>query len=352
VRLRILNIETERGYILGFSDNRSFKVIGNDGGLLNAPITNNRLKVFVGERYEILVDLSGDAVGSSIDLKAYNSGQALGFPGGEAGTTGNFGSLLNNKDFNILHINVGATTANPITIMPTSLINNTYLTAADASVNRTVAITGGTPPGGLFTLDNKSFDFNTINHTVIENTTEKWTVTNNNVFGHCFHIHDVQFKIISRSTGAVGDYESGWKDNFFINRNESVSFVARFQDYADATHPFMYHCHFSNHEDEGMMGQFVVKSSASGLNQISQKNVEYRIFPNPTASKISVQVSDPQLIVYYISIVNLKGKTVMMLPQPDLTKSIGVSMLAKGTYILDLMDKETKSISSQKFVIE
>jgi hypothetical protein len=88
------------------------------------------------------------------------------------------------------------------------------------------------------------------------------------------------------------------------------------------------------------------------LNQISQKNVEYRIFPNPTASKISVQVSDPQLIVYYISIVNLKGKTVMMLPQPDLTKSIDVSMLAKGTYILDLMDKETKSISSQKFVIE
>lgn len=352
VRLRILNVETERGYILGFSDNRSFKVIGNDGGLLNAPVTTNRLKVFVGERYEILVDLSGDAVGSSIDLKAYNSGQALGFPGGETGTTGNFGSLLNAIDFNILHINVGATTANPITTIPTTLLNNTYLTAADATVNRTVAITGGTPPGGLFTLDNKSFDFNTINHTVTENTTEKWTVTNNNVFGHCFHIHDVQFKIVSRSTGAVGDYESGWKDNFFISRNESVSFVARFKDYADATHPFMYHCHFSNHEDEGMMGQFVVKSSTSGLNQLSQKNVDYRIFPNPTTQKISIQVFDPQVNVYYISIVNLKGKTVMMLPQPNLTKSIDVSMLAKGTYILDLMDKETKSISSQKFIIE
>jgi blue copper oxidase len=34
VRLRILNAEIERGYNLGFSDNRTFYVIGNDGGLL------------------------------------------------------------------------------------------------------------------------------------------------------------------------------------------------------------------------------------------------------------------------------------------------------------------------------
>lgn len=38
VRLRILNAEIERGYNLGFSDNRTFYVIANDGGLLNAPV--------------------------------------------------------------------------------------------------------------------------------------------------------------------------------------------------------------------------------------------------------------------------------------------------------------------------
>ncbi|MGO1507721.1 MAG: multicopper oxidase domain-containing protein, partial [Microbacterium sp.] len=31
-----------------------------------------------------------------------------------------------------------------------------------------------------------------------------------------------------------------------------------FEDYADPTMPYMYHCHMLLHEDEGMMGQFVV----------------------------------------------------------------------------------------------
>ena len=32
----------------------------------------------------------------------------------------------------------------------------------------------------------------------------------------------------------------------------------RFEDYADPDTPYMYHCHMLWHEDQGMMGQFVV----------------------------------------------------------------------------------------------
>jgi FtsP/CotA-like multicopper oxidase with cupredoxin domain len=32
----------------------------------------------------------------------------------------------------------------------------------------------------------------------------------------------------------------------------------RFTDYADPDTPYMYHCHLLQHEDSGMMGQFVV----------------------------------------------------------------------------------------------
>jgi bilirubin oxidase len=73
------------------------------------------------------------------------------------------------------------------------------------------------------------------------------------------NIHDVRFEIVSRSSGAVADYEQGWKDTVQVPRGEPVTFVAKFSDFADAVNPYMYHCHFSNHEDEGMMGQFVVK---------------------------------------------------------------------------------------------
>ena len=128
------------------------------GGLLNAPVAVTRVKLMVGERIEIMVNLGNDALGSSLDLKAYNSGQTLGFPGGEPNTSGQFGSLLNNIDFSVLHINVAATTTatTPITAVPSTLASNTYWTAANATVTRTLTVTGGqaTTP---FSLDNHTF---------------------------------------------------------------------------------------------------------------------------------------------------------------------------------------------------
>ena len=354
VRIRFLNAEIERGYNLGIVNSsgitKTFYVIGNDGGLLNAPVAVTRLPVHVGERYEILVDLSGETVGSTLDIKAYNSGQSNSFPGGEPGQTGQFGSALNNTTFNVLHINVGATTTNPITAIPSTLANNTYFTAADAKVSRTVTISGGQPVGNPFVFDSSVFNINTINKTVNIDTTEKWTIVNspNAVFGHSFHIHDVQFKIVSRSTGSVGTYESGWKDTFFISKGESVSFVCRFKDYADATHPFMYHCHFSQHEDDGMMGQFIVKSTLATTD--FSPSTKFSLYPNPANDKLFVNLKDASTEIYYVTIATITGRIVMMLPEPQWQNGIDISSLEAGVYTFQMMDKQTKSLSTKKFI--
>ena len=352
VRLRILNAEIERGYNLGFSDNRTFYIIANDGGLLNAPVAVTRVKLMVGERVEILVDLRNDAINGTLDLKAYNSGQAFGFPGGEPNTSGQFGSLLNNLDFSVLHINVISATNNPINTIPTSLINNTYWSAADATVNRNVNITGG-QPGTAFTFDNAAFNINTINHTLNLNAIEKWTVTNNNVFGHAFHIHDVEFKIVARNGNAasVGTHESGWKDVMYVPKGESVSFVAKFDDYADPIHPFMYHCHFANHEDDGMMGQFVV-TNPIGLNELSKAQIDFSLFPNPATDRLYIAFTDLQNKAYYVRILNSIGKTIFMLPKPELENGIDISGLKSGIYFIQLTDDKTKTTISKKFIIE
>ena len=98
-----------------------------------------------------------------------------------------------------------------------------------------------------------------INQHVKLGATEAWTITNDRVFGHSFHIHDVQFKIISRSTGAIPAHENGWKDTFSIQPSEKVTFLAKFDDYASSEWAYMYHCHMANHEDGGLMGQFLVE---------------------------------------------------------------------------------------------
>ncbi len=258
VRFRILNAEIERSYNVGFSDDRTFYVIGNDGGLLNAPVQVTRVKLAVGERVEILVNLGNDVVGSSLDMKSFNSGQTFGYPGGEPASAGNFGSLLNNIDFPVLHIKIAATTSNPITTLPATLANNVYWTNADVTNSRTITITGG-QAGSAFTFDNNTYGFTTINQNIQLNAIEKWTIVNNNIFGHSFHVHDVQFKIISRSLGTVAAYESGWKDVVYIPLGESVSVIAKFDDFSSGVNPYMYHCHFANHEDGGLMGQFLVQ---------------------------------------------------------------------------------------------
>ena len=289
VRLRILNAEIQRGYNLGFSDNRTYYVIANDQGLLNAPVAVTRMFLMVGERVEILVDMRNDT--ASFDLKAYNTGQAFGFPSqegpvGGSNPTGNAGpengSRINNSDFNLLHINPVAATSGAITTLPTTLANNTYWTAANATNTRTISVTGGnaTTVNGLttstgFGFNNVSYSPNVMNHTIPLNAIERWNVTAGNVFGHSLHIHDIKFRIIERyitapgtpgsqvtTNGQAAGYESGWKDTVYIPRGEGVSVIAKFDDFASNVNPYMFHCHFMNHEDGGMMGQFLVVNNA------------------------------------------------------------------------------------------
>lgn len=356
VRMRILNAEIERGYNLGFSDNRTFYIIGNDGGLLNAPVAVSRVKLMVGERVEIMVNLGGDAVGSSLDLKSYNSGQTLGYPGGEPNTSGDFGSLLNNIDFNVLHINVAATTTatTPITAVPSTLATNTYWTATDATVTRAIAVTNGNPgPASVpFNFDNVTYSLTMTPKVVNLNDVEKWTVTNNNVFGHSFHLHDVEFKIVARNgvATAVGSHESGWKDTFYLPRNENVTFVAKFDDFADSdvNHPYMYHCHFGGHEDGGMMGQFIVTGTMAS-NQ-NATNTNFSLYPNPANDRLYVNLKDTATEIYYVTISTITGRVVMMLPQPEWQNGIDISSLEAGVYTFQMMDKQSKSVTTKKFI--
>jgi len=48
------------------------------------------------------------------------------------------------------------------------------------------------------------------------------------------------------------------KDTVVVAPNERVRLLLNFTDYSDPDSPYMYHCHILEHEDAGMMGQFVV----------------------------------------------------------------------------------------------
>jgi FtsP/CotA-like multicopper oxidase with cupredoxin domain len=75
---------------------------------------------------------------------------------------------------------------------------------------------------------------------------------------HPFHIHDTQFRIIDRNGRAPGAGEQGLKDTVLVYPREIVRIITQFENYTDSKTPYMFHCHILEHEDAGMMGQFVV----------------------------------------------------------------------------------------------
>ena len=77
-RFRLVNGSNSRHYDLKL-DNRSLLVIATDQGYLDAAVSTPNLLIAPGERYEIVVDFTGLAVGSNVILK--NSARTP-FPGG------------------------------------------------------------------------------------------------------------------------------------------------------------------------------------------------------------------------------------------------------------------------------
>jgi bilirubin oxidase len=358
VRLRVLNAAIERSFNIGFSDNRNFYIITSDGGLLNAPVSVNRYLLHAGERVEILVDFKGQS-GQSFDLKAYNSTLANAIAGGENFPGGPFANYLGKKDFTMVHLNVSAQTSNPITSIPTTLKNNVLLKAADANLTRIITMsdsTGVRSPTILgpnaFILNHKLFDINYNNNNVPVGNTEIWEIRSTSGFGHPFHIHDVEFNILSINGAAPPAAQAGWKDVVFVPSRQTVRFIAKFEDYADALHPFMYHCHISLHEDEGMMGQFVVTGSTTPTLEPIKNESNIVVYPNPANDRVFVSFSDRNMEAYYVRIVNMLGKTMYMLPRPQLSEGIEIGHFAPGVYLIQVTDEKTKTVFTKKFTKE
>jgi FtsP/CotA-like multicopper oxidase with cupredoxin domain len=86
---------------------------------------------------------------------------------------------------------------------------------------------------------------------------EIWEVKNATPLTHPFHIHGVQFRVLDRDGKPPLPQEQGLKDTVLVDQGSTVRIIAEFPDFADPVHPYMYHCHNLEHEDAGMMGQFV-----------------------------------------------------------------------------------------------
>ena len=65
-------------------------------------------------------------------------------------------------------------------------------------------------------------------------------------------------EVLDRNGAKPVGAERGWKDTVLVHPGDRVRIIMQFERYADPEVPYMYHCHIMEHEDAGMMGQFLV----------------------------------------------------------------------------------------------
>lgn len=309
VRLRLLNGSSQRVMEVGFSDSRTFQLIGTDGGLFDASLDLTRYRMAPGQRADILIDLSS-SFGQNFQLMSYASELPNGIygatqPGMGAGATASLpdytSNPLNGANYQLLDINVVAQTASPITSIPSTLASITPLVEGDATVTRNLTFTSAGAMGDLngpFLINGAGFDMDVINYTVNLNDIEIWSLTNSTPISHPFHIHDVQFLILDINGTPPPPALSGWNDVVLVPSGMgNVRFIAKFENHADPIIPYMYHCHMLTHEDMGMMGQFLVVDPSASIDE--WEDVNWNAYPVPSNGDITLTSEVDQSFVIY-----------------------------------------------------
>ena len=247
-RLRIMNGSNGRFYRFSFSNKSEFHVIGNDQGLLFAPVAAGRVLLAPAERIDIVVDFASMA-GTHV--------------------------VMVSDSFDILEFRVGQKARGLDKALPVTLRSPTRLDAAVATTTRRL------------TLDERLNDVqhsmgmllnNTPWHMPITEkptlgTTEIWELVNLTDDSHPIHLHLVRFQILDRRRFDKFDYqskgtlrfvgpvqppeafESGWKDTVRADPGMVTRILIPFEGFAGR---YVWHCHILEHEDNEMMRPYEV----------------------------------------------------------------------------------------------
>ncbi|MBL3681357.1 hypothetical protein D3229_03240 [Leucobacter aridicollis] len=247
-RLRILNGSTARSYRFEL-DAGPLLLVGTDSGLLPEPVEVPGVTLTPGERAEVVVAL---APGASAMLRSVPHTLGLLDTTERASGTGD--------TFEVLELTRDGATARPAAA---TLADLTGWIAAGGAL--AAPLTDPPEPDRRRTItlqDNKinhrRMNMARIDEVVTVGDRERWLITNEHFLPHNLHIHNARFRVHSVEGRAPTAELRGWKDTVYAPPSRTVVIDVEFGTSTDPHLPYMFHCHLLQHEDQGMMAQFVV----------------------------------------------------------------------------------------------
>jgi len=232
-RWRVINASSAR-YIRLSIGGAPFRIIGTDGGLIEAPVEVTEVLLPAADRVEILVGPFAEGQILAVDSLKY-SRMTMGKRGDERFAT----------------LKVGP--AKPsVAVIPERLRTIESIAADDAATTRTVKLSVG-----LSLRRGLDFRVNGETHhhdkPVKVGELQVWDVVNSSLMDHPFHLHGFFFQVLSID-GQAPAFRS-WEDVVNLPPRSTVR-IAWMPD--DRPGSWMYHCHILEHHEAGMMGHFEV----------------------------------------------------------------------------------------------
>ena len=274
-RARILNGSNARIYKLGWSDGTPVTVIGGQGGLLEAPVTQPFVTLAPAQRVDLWIDLRSRPVGSILELRSVEfaaadaSVEMAGMMGGRGRGRGsmmmaNSSALAQGGAVSLLSIRV-ARREEDNAALPARL--GPAVPAADAAAAApTRRIMLDVQGMQQWTDRRASVGMTDVadSETVAAGSTHEWEFVNAGgpmgmQMAHPIHLHGRHFQVVGRSGGDPantlrdGLIDRGWTDTVLVLPQESVRIRVTFSSHRGL---YLYHCHILEHEDMGMMRNF------------------------------------------------------------------------------------------------
>ncbi|MEL6356691.1 MAG: multicopper oxidase domain-containing protein [Bacteroidota bacterium] len=368
LRLRVLNGDSKFAFNFGLSRDpagnvdQDFHLIATDAGYTTRSHEKSRLLMAPGERTEWLVDLR-NREGDSIYLWNY----ANGIPEDVIGSTMLTDSFAQNRA--LLKIKIGPSTqpSSPIIGFPIPVYTDPEKPTMDMVSNTRTKVfrrdtfirmrdDGSLDTIRLYNIDSTLMDMTVVNDVVMLDSTEIWTIKNESNRAHPWHIHDIHFWVTEikedgepLSPGSYPELFDGPKDNVLVMPGWELSYIATFDDYGTGIRfdsSYMYHCHILPHEDQGMMGQFVVWNGnpLTSTEEPTEINRDMKVFPNPSNGDAYLEGSSTETSIIYVF--NAAGSLVrtLQLPPFDGVMHLELSGLQKGMLILDWRSTEGRAV--------
>ncbi len=234
-RLRLLNASNARRYRLALDPpppgGGGLVQIGADGGLLDRPVAHEAIEIAPAQRCDVLVDFGRYPIGQEVTL---------------VNQFGDGATAL------VMRFHVARAAADD-TRIPAQLSTAQVAVPALAVATRTMRFRNSDTDGiAGWTINDQPFAPDLIHARPRLGTTEIWQLVSD--FHHPIHLHLARFQVLARGLGGPGPYDHGWRDTLDLRPAEEATILVDFDGYAGK---YVFHCHNLEHEDMGMMGNFV-----------------------------------------------------------------------------------------------